>query len=115
MRPITMALTSSIESNSDALACARMLMKLTWYLLEVTCSPDAGYLFCNGPTFNATVGERVRFYLMTLGSEADLHNPNLITSQWTALVRRLHIGYEFDGVSSWRQRALRWYLWRLKF
>ena len=100
MRIVTTALDSSTEFYGVALACAcrryesEIIFEVSWKLLHQTCLPHAGYLFCNGPTFNATVGERVRFYLMTLGTEADLHNPNLITSQWTALVRRLrlHVG-----------------------
>ena len=27
-------------------------------------------MYCNGPAFNATVGEKVRFYIITLGTEA---------------------------------------------
>ena len=27
-------------------------------------------MFCNGPGFNATVGERIRFYVISLGTEA---------------------------------------------
>ena len=31
---------------------------------------NTGYMFCNGPAFNATVGEKVRFYIISLGTEA---------------------------------------------
>ena len=44
-------------------------------------------MYCNGPSFNASVGERVRFYVMTLGTEADLHTPNVLTSQWMQQVQ----------------------------
>jgi manganese oxidase len=35
-----------------------------------------GYVYGNGPGFEATLGERVRWYLMGLGTEVDLHTPH---------------------------------------
>lgn len=43
---------------------------------------NIGYLYCNGPSFNATTGEKVRFYVSSLGTEADLHTPSS-SLQWT--------------------------------
>ena len=34
-----------------------------------------GYLYCNMPPINATRGSTVRFVLLSLGSEGDLHGP----------------------------------------
>jgi FtsP/CotA-like multicopper oxidase with cupredoxin domain len=35
-----------------------------------------GYLYGNGPGFDAKPGERVRWYLMGMGTEVDLHTPH---------------------------------------
>ena len=35
-----------------------------------------GYVYGNGPMMTAKVGERVRWYIMTLGTEVDLHTPH---------------------------------------
>src|SRR3954468_18694280 len=35
-----------------------------------------GYVFGNGPMMTAKVGERTRWYVMTLGTEVDLHTPH---------------------------------------
>jgi FtsP/CotA-like multicopper oxidase with cupredoxin domain len=35
-----------------------------------------GYLYGNGPGFDAAAGERVRWYLMGMGTEVDLHTPH---------------------------------------
>ncbi|KAL4440358.1 hypothetical protein ABPG75_003359 [Micractinium tetrahymenae] len=37
-----------------------------------------GYLYCNMPVLNFTQGERVRFHVMALGTEVDLHTPNFV-------------------------------------
>ena len=55
-----------------------------------------GYVFCNGPAFNASTGDRVRFYIQTLGTEADLHTPSS-TLQWTARGRRAGTIYNLAG------------------
>lgn len=38
-------------------------------------SPPAGYLYCNLPGLEAPLGSTVRFVLVGMGSEADLHSP----------------------------------------
>ena len=35
-----------------------------------------GYVYGNGPTVQLTAGSRVRWYLMSMGSEVDLHTPH---------------------------------------
>ena len=35
-----------------------------------------GYVYGNGPLMTANAGQRVRWYLMTLGTEVDLHTPH---------------------------------------
>jgi len=35
-----------------------------------------GYVYGNGPMMTAKVGERTRWYVMTLGTEVDLHTPH---------------------------------------
>ncbi|PSC72045.1 multicopper ferroxidase [Micractinium conductrix] len=35
-----------------------------------------GFLYCNMPVLTFTQGERVRFHIMSLGTEVDLHTPN---------------------------------------
>lgn len=35
-----------------------------------------GYVYGNGPGFDVTAGERVRWYLMGMGTEVDLHTPH---------------------------------------
>jgi hephaestin len=35
-----------------------------------------GYVYGNGPGFDAQPGERVRWYLMEMGTEVDLHTPD---------------------------------------
>lgn len=37
-----------------------------------------GYLYCNGPPINATVGQRLRIITIGGGTEADLHAPGLL-------------------------------------
>lgn len=39
------------------------------------CSSSAGYLYCNLPGLEAPRGSNVRFVLIGMGSEADLHSP----------------------------------------
>lgn len=34
-----------------------------------------GYLYCNGPTLQLSVGDRVRWYVLGFGSEVDMHSP----------------------------------------
>lgn len=36
-----------------------------------------GFMYCNLPGLQARMGQRVRFYVMSLGTEVDLHTPNL--------------------------------------
>ncbi|GAB4814065.1 hypothetical protein N2152v2_001111 [Parachlorella kessleri] len=36
-----------------------------------------GYVYCNMPPLQFTVGERVRVYVMALGTEVDMHTPNM--------------------------------------
>jgi hephaestin len=35
-----------------------------------------GYVFGNGPMFTVHKGERVRWYVMSMGTEVDLHTPH---------------------------------------
>ncbi|KAI3431459.1 hypothetical protein D9Q98_004511 [Chlorella vulgaris] len=37
-----------------------------------------GYLFCNMPVLSFNQGDRVRFHVMALGTEVDMHTPNLV-------------------------------------
>ncbi|KAL4429029.1 hypothetical protein ABPG77_006068 [Micractinium sp. CCAP 211/92] len=37
-----------------------------------------GFLYCNMPVLNFTQGENVRFHIMALGTEVDLHTPNFV-------------------------------------
>ncbi|KAI7843651.1 hypothetical protein COHA_002890 [Chlorella ohadii] len=37
-----------------------------------------GYLYCNMPVMNFTQGQIVRFHVMALGTEVDLHTPNFV-------------------------------------
>ena len=41
---------------------------------------NAGFMFCNGPPYNATVGEVVRLYVITLGTEAGVYLLLLLTN-----------------------------------
>eukprot|EP00878_Enallax_costatus_P001155 GHUV01001296.1.p1 GENE.GHUV01001296.1~~GHUV01001296.1.p1 ORF type:complete len:885 (+),score=249.43 GHUV01001296.1:1539-4193(+) len=34
-----------------------------------------GHVYCNGPTLQLSLGERVRWYVMGFGSEVDMHSP----------------------------------------
>ncbi len=60
-----------------------------------TCASPAGYLYCNMPPLLFTVGERVRFHIMTLGTEVDMHTPNMGIS----LTDQVSVVY-FDANSS---------------
>lgn len=44
--------------------------------LLVRC-PGAGESYCNLPQLTATQGQRARFHIFTLGTEDDLHGPNI--------------------------------------
>lgn len=39
-----------------------------------------GYLFCNAPRLTFQQGERIRMYVMALGTEVDMHTPNVQSS-----------------------------------
>lgn len=47
-----------------------------------------GYVFGNGPGFAAAAGERVRWYLMGMGTEVDLHTPHWHGATATAMGAR---------------------------
>lgn len=51
----------------EMLPCA-----VRWLSLADDMLCNAGFMFCNGPPFQANVGERLRFYVMTLGTEAGM-------------------------------------------
>lgn len=42
--------------------------------------PLCRYMYCNLPNFTMQQGERVRLYVIALGSSADLHTPNSVES-----------------------------------
>ncbi len=46
--------------------------------------PPAGYVYCNMPPLRFALGERVRVYIMALGTEVDMHTPNLQRSVFHA-------------------------------
>ena len=50
-------------------------------------SSSAGYLYCNLPGLEAPRGSNVRFVLIGMGSEADLHSP-----AFAGQVRTWHTG-----------------------
>lgn len=39
--------------------------------------PVAGFVYCNLPGLRAAVGERVRLYIMAIGTDVDMHTPSL--------------------------------------
>lgn len=42
----------------------------------------AGFVFCNMPPLRFILGQRVRFYVMALGTEVDMHTPNMERTVW---------------------------------
>lgn len=43
-----------------------------------------GYIYCNGPPLPLTRGLNVRFHVIALGTEIDLHTPSLTDASWSA-------------------------------
>jgi hephaestin len=50
-----------------------------------------GYVYGNGPGFDVTAGERVRWYLMGMGTEVDLHTPHWHGASATAMGMRTDV------------------------
>jgi len=57
-----------------------------------------GYIYCNAPSLNFTLGQRVRFYTMALGTEVDMHTPNMAGSSWEVLGHRQPAQHMMPGV-----------------
>jgi FtsP/CotA-like multicopper oxidase with cupredoxin domain len=56
-----------------------------------------GYVFGNGPGFRARVGERVRWYLMGMGTEVDLHTPHWHGATATVMGMRTDVASLLPG------------------
>ncbi|HEY2983153.1 MAG TPA: multicopper oxidase domain-containing protein [Jatrophihabitantaceae bacterium] len=50
-----------------------------------------GYVYGNGPLMTAKVGERIRWYVMTLGTEVDLHTPHFHGNTITTMGMRTDV------------------------
>ena len=50
-----------------------------------------GYVYGNGPMMKAKIGERVRWYVMTLGTEVDLHTPHFHGNTVTTMGMRTDV------------------------
>lgn len=48
-----------------------------------------GYMYCNGPAATLRQGGTARFHAIALGTEVDLHTPNLEDESWTSLGERM--------------------------
>ena len=57
------------------------------YRHEVCIGWRAGESDCNLPQLTATLGQRARFYIFTLGTEDDLHAPSITASTFVDNVR----------------------------
>jgi FtsP/CotA-like multicopper oxidase with cupredoxin domain len=56
-----------------------------------------GYVYGNGPGFDATQGERVRWYLMGMGTEVDLHTPHWHGATATVMGMRTDVASLLPG------------------
>jgi FtsP/CotA-like multicopper oxidase with cupredoxin domain len=56
-----------------------------------------GYVYGNGPGFQARTGERVRWYLMGMGSEVDLHTPHWHGATATVMGMRTDVASLLPG------------------
>lgn len=60
------------------LARENMSSAVHLWLVYIPLHAHAGYMYCNMPELKFKIGKRVRVYVMALGTQEDLHSPNIM-------------------------------------